>query len=113
MHWYNWKHRHRGLNGDSPADHYVRSLRRPSAEDLELLLIHEEPRKVLRTGHISYYGQLYRVPDQYIGRWVWTVLKGDTLRIECGKEAIARYRIKTYYLKASFPDSSDVEKPDN
>lgn len=100
MEWYNWKHHHRGLNGDSPADHYVRSLRRPTAEDLELLLIHEEPRKVTRTGHISYYGQFYRVPDKYIGRRVWTVLKGESLRIECGKEIIAQYRIKTQYLKA-------------
>ncbi len=57
MHWYDWKHRHRGLNGDAPADHYVRSLRRPSVEELELLLTHEEPRKVTRTSHISYYGQ--------------------------------------------------------
>lgn len=23
MAWYNWQHRHKGLNGDSPADHYV------------------------------------------------------------------------------------------
>jgi len=98
--WYNWKHRHRGLNGESPADRYVRSLRRPSAEDLELLLIHEEPRKGMRTGYITYYGQLYRVPDAYIGRRVWTVLKGETLRIESGKEVIGRYRIKTNYLKA-------------
>ncbi len=69
-HRYNWKHRHRGLSGDSPPDHYVRSLRRPTVEDFELLLIHEEPRKVMRTSHISYYGQIYRVPDPYIGRRV-------------------------------------------
>jgi transposase InsO family protein len=100
MEWYNWQHRHKGINGDSPADRYVRSLRRPTVEDLELLLIHEEPRKVRSTGCISYYGQYYRVPDRYIGRRVWTVLKGETLRIESGKEVIARYRIKTDYLKA-------------
>lgn len=99
LEWYNWKHRHKGLNGESPAEHYVKSLRRPTAEDLELLLIHEEPRKVTRTGHISYYGQFYRVPDAYIGRRVWTVLKGETLKIESGKEIIARYHIKTDYLK--------------
>jgi putative transposase len=99
MEWYDWKHRHKGLNGDSPADHYVKSLRRPSPEELELLLLHEEPRKVTRTGHISYYGQFYRVPDTYIGRRVWTVLKGETLKIECGKEVIGRYRVKTDYLK--------------
>jgi hypothetical protein len=105
MEWYNWGHRHKGLNGDSPADHYVRSLRRATKADLELLLIHEEPRKVMRTGCISYYGQFYRVPDKYIGRRVWTVLKGDTLWIECGKETIARYRVKIDYLKALPQDS--------
>ena len=103
--WYNWHHRHRGLNGDSPADHYVRSLRRPTKEDLELLLIHEEPRKVMRTGCISYYGQFYRVPDRYIGRRVWTILKGDMLWIESGKEIIARHRVKTDYLKVAPQDS--------
>lgn len=103
--WYNWEHRHKGLTGDSPADHYVRSLRQPTPEDLELLLVHEESRKVTRTGHISYYGQFYRVPDRYIGRRVWAVLKGDTLRIECGKEVVATYQVKTDYLKA-FPQDS-------
>lgn len=102
MEWYNWKHRHKGLNGDCPADHYVKSMRRPTQEDLELLLIHEEPRKVMRTGCISYYGQFYRVPDHYIGRRVWTILKGDILRIESGKEVIASCQVKTDYLSA-FP----------
>ena len=102
MTWYNWQHRHKGLTRDSPADRYVASLRQPTAEDLELLLIHEEPRKVMRTGHISYYGQFYRVPDHYIGRRVWTVLKGDLLTIECNREALATYPVKTDYLEA-FP----------
>src|SRR5262245_56716230 len=43
---YDRKHRHKGLNGDSPADHYVKSQRRSSAEELELLLI--TPVKVKR-----------------------------------------------------------------
>jgi len=102
MEHYNWQHRHQGLQGDCPADRYVQSFRQPTAEDLELLLIHEEPRKVMRDGCISYYGQTYRVPDRYIGRRVWTILKGETLRIEYGKELIACHRIKTDYLKA-FP----------
>ncbi len=102
MAWYNWKHPHKGLNGDCPADHYVRSLRRPTQEDLELLLIHEEPRKVMRTGCITYYGQYYRVPDYYIGRRVWTILKGNSLKIEWGKQVIATHEIKTDYLK-TFP----------
>jgi hypothetical protein len=49
--------------------------------------------------YISYYGQLYRVPDAYIGRRVWTVLQGQTLKIECGQETIARYPLKMDYLK--------------
>jgi hypothetical protein len=49
--------------------------------------------------YISYYGQLYRVPDAYISRRVWTVLKGQTLKIECGKETIARYHLKWTILK--------------
>ena len=105
MEWYNWQHRHKGLHGDCPADHYVRSLRRPSPVDLELLLIHEEPRKAMRTGCISYYGQTYRVPDRCIGRRPWTVFQGDTLRIEYGKEMIASHPIKTDYLKAKAKDS--------
>lgn len=52
--WYNWQHRHKGLSGDCPADHSVRSLCQPTTEDLELLLIHEESRKVMHTGHISW-----------------------------------------------------------
>jgi len=50
-------------------------------------------------GHISCYGQFYRVPDRYIGRRVWTILKGDTLRIECGQEVIATHGVKTPYLR--------------
>jgi len=100
MEHYSWQHHHQGLQGDSPADRYLRSLRQPTTEDLELLLIHEEPRKVMRDGCISYHGQTYRVPDRYIGRRVWTILKEETLRIEYGKELIACYRIKTDYLKA-------------
>jgi len=105
MQWYNWQHRHKGLQGDCPADRYVRSLRRPTPDDLDLLLIHEESRKVMRDGCISYYGQAYRVPNPYIGRRVWTILKGETLRIESGKEVIARYRIKTDYLKVRTQDN--------
>ena len=90
MRWYNWKHQHRGLNGESPPDRYVRSSRRPTTEELELLLIHKEPRKVMRTGYITYYAQLYRVPDAYMGRRVWTVLEGEALKIGCDKEVIGR-----------------------
>ena len=63
----NWQLRHKGLNEGCPAEHYVVSLHQPNPGDLELLLIHEESRKVMHTGHIDYYRQFYRVPDQYIG----------------------------------------------
>lgn len=52
MAWHNWHHSHKGLDQASPADRYI-----PSPEDPGLLLIHEESRKVLRTGNITYYGQ--------------------------------------------------------
>ncbi|MCZ7625115.1 MAG: hypothetical protein M5R38_04125 [Candidatus Methylomirabilis sp.] len=39
------------------------------------------------------------MPEQYIGRRVWITLKGETLRIECGKEVIATHQIKTDYLR--------------
>lgn len=95
----------RGLNRECPADRYTPSLRRPTPEELELLRIHEEPRKVLRTGHITYYGQDYPVPDCYIGRRVWTILKGDLLTIECNREVIAAYPVKTDYLEMLPRDS--------
>ena len=40
-----WQHRQRGLTGDCPVEYSVRFLRQSSAE--ELLLIHEEPQKVM------------------------------------------------------------------
>ncbi len=68
-----------------------------------MLLIHEEPRKIIRTGHISYYGQSYRVTDRYIAQKVLTVPKEETLRIECGKEVIGHYpnRIRCYHHQIS------------
>lgn len=65
------------------------------AEDqAEFILVPEEPRKVLKTASITYCGQHYQVPDEYIGRRVWTRLKGETLFIEAGKTVIARYQLK-------------------
>jgi hypothetical protein len=40
------------------------------------------------------------VTGLYESERVWTILKCEILRIESGKEVIARYRIKTDYLKA-------------
>jgi hypothetical protein len=78
---YNLGQASRALDGEAPAAHYVPSTRRLRPEELELLLVDEEPRKVARTGTISDYGRHYRVPDPYIGRWVWTRLRGDRLTI--------------------------------
>jgi transposase len=90
---YNFGHESRALDWEAPAARYVPSLRRLRPEELELLLVHEEPRKVARTGTISYYGRPYRVPDAYIGRRVWTRLKGDRLTIQVGRTTVAEYTL--------------------
>ena len=91
---YNFRHEHKGLDQECPAGLHVPSRRRLSPEELEFILVHEEPRKVAKTRSISYYGQYYRVPDEYIGRRVWTKLKGEGLFIESGKKVIAQYSIQ-------------------
>jgi len=90
---YNFGHASRALDGDAPAARYVPSSRRLQPAELELLLVHEEPRKVARTGTISYYGRYYRVPDPYIGRRVWTRLKGNRLVIQVGRTTLAEYTL--------------------
>lgn len=110
---YNFKHEHKGIDKECAAGLYVPSLRKVSREELEFILVHEEPRKVLRTGTITYYGQHYRVPDEYIGRRVWTKLKGETLFIESGKKVIAQYQLKHDRLDLSIGDNSSLEKSDN
>jgi putative transposase len=111
---YNFNHSHRGINRQCPADLYTPSLRKLTSEQLEFILVHEEPRKVLKTGMISYYGHYYRVPDAYIGRRVWRKLKGRTLSIECGGERVGRYEIEErQYQDVPRPqrrDNSNVEK---
>jgi len=105
---YNFSHSHKGIHRHCPADLYTPSLRRLTSDELEFILVHEEPRKVLRTGMISYYSHYYRVPDRYIGRRVWTKLKGRTLSIECGGERIARYQIdERQYQDVPRPRSRD------
>jgi len=105
---YNFNHSHRRIHRQCPADLYTASLRKVTSEQLEFILVHEEPRKVLKTGMISYYGHYYRVPDRYINRRVWTKLKGRTLSIECGGERIARYEIdERQYQDVPRPRSRD------
>lgn len=72
----------------------MRSLRHPTPEDLELLLIHEESRKVIRTGHISYYGQFYRGPDQYIGAGSGLSCKGKPWASSAGSRSLQLTRSK-------------------
>ena len=91
---YNFSHASRARDGEPPAAQYVPSLRRLTPAELELLLVHEEPRKVARTSTISYYGRHYRVPDPYIGRRVWTRLKGDRLTIQVGRTTLAEYTLE-------------------
>ncbi len=91
---YNFNHEHEGINKQCPADLYTPSLRQLTREELEFILVHEEPRRVRKTAAITYYGHFYRVPDKYIKRTVWTKLKGSTLTIECGGEVIARYKVR-------------------
>ncbi len=91
---YNFNHEHEGINKQCPADLYTASLRRLTREDLDFILVHEEPRRVLKTGAITYYGHYYRVPDEYIKRRVWTKLKGTNLAIECGGEVIAKHTLR-------------------
>jgi transposase len=91
---YNFNHSNKALDKECAAGVYSASPRRLTAEELEFILVHEEPRKVLKTGAITYYGQYYKVPDAYIGRRVWTKLKGDTLLIESAKKVIAEHQIR-------------------
>lgn len=91
---YNFSHEHEGINKQCPADLYTPSLRKLTPEELEFILVHEEPRRVRKTAAITYYGHYYRVPEEYISRRVWTKLKGSTLIIECGGEVITRYKVR-------------------
>ena len=91
---YNFNHEHEGINKQCAADLYTESLRRLTREELEFILVHEEPRRVLKTAAITYYGHYYRVPDEYIKRRVWTKLKGTNLIIECGGNVIARHTLR-------------------
>jgi len=88
----------------------VPSQRKLSPEELEFILCHEEPRKVLKTGSVTYYGQHYRVPDEYIGRRVWTRLKGETLFIESGRKVIAQYQLKHDRPDLPLGEDSNLEK---
>ena len=52
---YNFSHEHEGINKQCPADLYTPSLRKLSRDELEFILVHEEPRRVRRSAAITYY----------------------------------------------------------
>jgi len=54
-----------------------------------------------RPGTISYSGRHYRVPDAYIGRRVWTRLKGDRLTIQVGTCSLTSLGRSEYYFATS------------
>ncbi len=51
---YNFNHEHEGINIQCPADLFTPSLRMLTPEELEFILIHEEPRRVRKTAAITY-----------------------------------------------------------
>jgi hypothetical protein len=65
---YSFNEEHEGINKQCPGDPHTRSLCRLTREELEFILVHEEFRRVLKTAAITYYGDYYRVPDEYIKR---------------------------------------------
>jgi len=91
---YNFSRWNKALDRECAAGVYVPSQRRLTSKETELTLAHDEPRKVLKTGSITYYRQYYKFPYDYIGRRVCTRLQGKTLSIEPGNRVIAEYHIK-------------------
>jgi transposase len=93
MHWANHGFHSEALGGHTASQHYRPSSRRRSKAELQVLLTHEEPRRVRLEGTISYYGRDYRVPPGYLKCRVWTKLRGDTLRIESQGQIIAKHKL--------------------
>ena len=97
--WEQWVHAFNGgfhsrvLGGHTPAYYYHPSPRRRSKAELQVLLLHEEPRRVYLDSTISYYGHSYRVPPGYLKCRVWTKLRGDTLFIESGGRVIIKHKL--------------------
>ncbi|MDD1777388.1 MAG: hypothetical protein LUQ65_04400 [Candidatus Helarchaeota archaeon] len=49
---------------------YAKSFRRLNREAVEFILVYEEPRRILKTEAITYYGHYYSAPKEYIKRRV-------------------------------------------
>ncbi len=93
MRWSNRRFHSQALSGHTASQHYRPSSRRRSKAELQVLLTHEEPRRVRLDGTISYYGRDYRVPPGHLKCRVWTKLRGDTLRIEAMGRTIAKHKL--------------------
>jgi hypothetical protein len=93
MRWSNRRFHSQALSGHTASQHYRPSSRRRSKAELQVLLTHEEPRRVRLDGTISYYGRDYRVPPGHLKCRVWTRLRGDTLRIKAMGRTIAKHKL--------------------
>jgi len=93
MQGFNARFHSRVFDGHTPSHYYHSSPRRRSKAELQVLLLHEEPRRVYLDSTISYYGHSYRIPPGYLQCRVWTKLLGDTLFIESGGRVIIKHQL--------------------
>lgn len=91
--WYNHRFHSQALGCHTASQHYRPSSRRVSKIELQVLLTHEEPRRVRLDGTISYYGRDYWVPAGHLECRVWTKLRSDTLCIEALGQIIAKHKL--------------------
>ena len=54
---YNFSHSNKALDRECGAGLYVPYLRKLTSEELGFILVHEEFRKIFKTGRITYYGE--------------------------------------------------------
>lgn len=93
MNKFNYEFKCRAIGNRTPAEIYQPGKIRKSKKELQVMLVHEEPRRVYLDGTISYYGNTYRVPPGYLKCRVWTKLRGDTLFIESGGKVITKHKL--------------------
>jgi len=85
MRQYNDTFHSRVLGGHTSSHYYHPSPRRRSKKELQVLLVHEEPRRVYMDSTISYYGQTYRIPPGYLKCRVWTKLRKGHRQTQTGQ----------------------------
>ncbi len=66
---------------------------RQSKAELQVLLLHEELRRVYPDSAGSYYGHSYQVSPGYLKCRAWAKLWGDTLLIESAGKTIIKYKL--------------------